>query len=61
MIGFDGFNVSIDNGAGNLAIFDSGVGQPPVEDANSIGPHGIFDTYFEIYQFDFDGAFGNDF
>ena len=32
----------------------SGFGTPPVEDPNSIGGHGIFDTYFEIYQFNFD-------
>ena len=33
----------------------SGYGTPPVEDPNSIAPHSIFDTYFEVYEFQFDG------
>lgn len=36
-------------------LFDSGYGNPPIEDPNSLAPHGIYDTYFEIYQFRFDG------
>lgn len=36
-------------------LFDEGNGTPPVEDPNSIAPHGIFDTYFQIWQFQFAG------
>ena len=36
-------------------LVDSGYGTPPVEDPNSLAPHGIFSTYFEIYEFQFDG------
>lgn len=32
----------------------SGYGAPPLEDG--LSPHSIFDTYFEIYEFRFDGA-----
>ncbi len=46
----DGFDVDI-SGA---SFVTSGYGTPPVEDPNSIGGHGIFDTYFEIYEFKFD-------
>ena len=48
----DGFDVSV-TGA---SMVDSGYGNPPIEDPNSISPHGIFDTWFEIYEFQFDGA-----
>jgi hypothetical protein len=34
----------------------SGFGTPPISDPNSLAPHGIFATYFEIYAFNFDGA-----
>jgi len=51
----DIFDITVDNN-GVLSIFDSGVGTPPIEDPNSLSPHGIFPTYFEIYQFQFDGA-----
>jgi hypothetical protein len=36
-------------------FFDSGYGNPPLEDPNSLPSHGIYDTYFEIYQFQFNG------
>ena len=35
---------------------ESGWGTPPVDDPNSLSPHGIYDTYFEIYEFIFDPA-----
>ena len=47
----DVFDISI-SGA---SLVDSGWGNPPVEDTNSIPGHGIYDTYFEIYEFQFDG------
>ena len=50
----DGFDISI-SGA---SLVDSGYGTPPVQDDNSIAPHSIFDTYFEIYEFQFDGLIG---
>jgi hypothetical protein len=56
MINFDGFDITVMNDMGTLSIFDSGYGAPPVEDPNSLAPHGIFDTYFEIYEFQFDGG-----
>jgi hypothetical protein len=55
-LGFDGFDVSVMNDAVSLSLFTSGVGTPPLEDSNSIPGHGIFNTYFEIYEFQFDGA-----
>jgi|GEM_PF-1327117 len=36
----------------------SGYGAPPVEDPTSLAPHGIYDTYFEVYEFQFDGSIG---
>lgn len=48
----DGFDIS----ATNLSFYTSGWGTPPLEDPNSLSPHGIYDTYFEIYAFNFDGA-----
>lgn len=50
----DGFDITI-NGA---TLVDSGYGNPPIQDTNSISPHSIFDTYFEIYEFKFDGPIG---
>ena len=42
----------------NATQVASGYGRPPVEDPNSLAPHGIYDTYFEIFEFQFDGAIG---
>ena len=50
----DGFDVTVKNGGGALSIYDSGYGTPPIEDPNSIAGHGIYDSYFEIYQFNYD-------
>lgn len=52
----DVFDVTVENDGGALAMYTSGFGTPPAEDPNSIAPHGIFDTYFELYEFNFDGA-----
>lgn len=46
----DLFNITV----GGATLFDSGFGNPPEEDPNSLAPHGIYDTYFEIYRFAFD-------
>jgi hypothetical protein len=40
----------------NATPVTSGYGRPPVEDPNSLSSHGIFDTYFEIYEFQFDSG-----
>jgi hypothetical protein len=53
--GVDYFDVSVEQGGDALTYVTSGIGTPPLEDSNSIAPHGIFDTYFEIYEFQFDG------
>lgn len=50
----DAFDLIV-NGA---TLVESGYGKPPIEDSNSISPHAIFDTYFEIYEFQFDGPVG---
>ncbi len=52
----DGFDIDVSNDGGVLGIFDSGYGTPPIEDPNSIAGHGIYDAYFELYEFNFDGA-----
>jgi len=51
----DGFDVSV-SGA---TLVNSGYGTPPIQDPNNLAPHGIFDTYFEIYEFQFDGPIGD--
>ena len=52
------FDVTVMNDAGSLSLYASGNGAPPLSDPNDLSPHGIFDTYFEIYEFNFDGALG---
>jgi hypothetical protein len=56
MVDYDGFDITIQNDGGTLAILDSGFGTPPLADPNDLAPHGIFDTWFEIYAIEFDGA-----
>jgi len=51
----DVFDVTVWNDGITLSSVESGVGQPPASDPNSLAPHGIFDTWYEIYEFDFDG------
>ena len=58
-LGTDPFDdVTVVNVGGDITMLTSGFGTPPVEDPNSLPGHGIFDTYFEIYKFEFDGMFG---
>jgi hypothetical protein len=52
--GVDYFDVSVELDGVALTYVTDGIGTPPLEDPNSIAPHGIFDTYFEIYEFQFD-------
>lgn len=52
----DIFDITVKNDGLDLGLFDSGFGNPPLEDTNSMGSHGIFDTWFEIYRFSFDGV-----
>lgn len=56
MVNFDSFDVTVNNDGGSLSIFGEGYGAAPLQDPNSLAPHGVFDTYFKIYQFQFDGA-----
>ena len=51
----DVFDVTVTNDGQIVAMYDSGYGNPPVEDPNSLADHGVFDSYFEIYRFQFDG------
>ena len=51
--GTDVFDITVTNDT--AIFFTSGFGAPPLEDSNDLPPHGIFDTYFEIYLFLFDG------
>jgi hypothetical protein len=54
----DAFDVSVMNDGSSLSMLTSGYGAPPLQDPNSLSPHGIFDTYFEVYEFQFDGSLG---
>lgn len=47
----DQFNLTVSS---NLTLQDYGYGVPPAEDPNSIGRHGIYPSYYEIYQFQFE-------
>lgn len=53
-LGVDLFDITISNDGGSLALVAAGDGTPPLSDP--IPAHGIFGTYFEIYEVDFDGA-----
>jgi len=48
----------MDISVSGATLVASGVGMLPVQDSNSIPPHGIYGTYFEIYEFMFDGPLG---
>ncbi len=49
----DTFTIAPSIGGTSLALVQSGFGAPPLEDSNNLAPHGIFDTYFEVYRLDF--------
>ena len=50
----DTFTIAPSGDSGALALVDSGFGAPPFSDRNDLAPHGIFDTYSEVYRLDFD-------
>jgi hypothetical protein len=52
-LGADLFDITVSNDGGALALYTSGDGTPPLSDP--LPPHGIYSTYFEIYEFSFDG------
>jgi len=56
----DAFDVTVSNDGVDLSISESGYGTPPYpyNDAYHLAPHGVFDTYYEVYQFKFDGSSG---
>ena len=54
MIMTDTFSIAPSGDSGALNLVQSGFGTPPFEDPNSLAPHGIFDTYVEVYRLDFD-------
>lgn len=52
----DAFDITIQNDGGSLTMIASGFGTPPTNDPNSLAPHGQFPNYYEVYEFNFDGA-----
>lgn len=52
----DTFTIAPSGDSGGLSLVQSGFGTPPFEDSNSLAPHGIFDTYVEVYAVTFDTA-----
>lgn len=57
----DVFDITVTNNGNVLSLLDSGYGAPPVDTASpadntsgDLSSHGIFDTYFEVYEFTFD-------
>ena len=53
MVVGDHFDVSVVGDGGALTLVSSGTGAPPINDPNDLAPHSIFDTYFEVYEFQF--------
>lgn len=51
----DYFDLTVSDGTKTLSLVESGVGAPPTLDPNSLAPHDIFDTYFEVFELTFDG------
>ena len=47
-------DVTVAAGAQTLGIYTSGIGSPPAADPNSLASHGVFDTYYEVYEFLFE-------
>lgn len=54
------FDLSVSGGSGPLALVQQGYGSPPDPGADNgnddLAPHSIYDTYFYIYEFAFDGV-----
>lgn len=51
----DLFDIAVSDDGGALTIFEEGFGAPPFDDPNGLAPHGIFDTWTEVYHLDFNG------
>lgn len=54
----DVFDLSVMDDSGLLTLVEEGFGQAPLADDNGLAPHGVFDSWYEIYQFNFDGSLG---
>ena len=53
----DYFNLTVSDGTSpSLSQVEAGVGSPPLLDTNSLAPHDIFETYYEIFELQFDGS-----
>lgn len=56
------FSLSVTGDSGPLTLVQQGYGSPPDPDTShstdDLAPHGIYDTYFYIYEFAFDGTPG---
>ena len=52
-----GFGITVNNDGSPLS-FTSGIGTPVPESDSTLSPHGIFPTYYEIYEFQFDETAG---
>lgn len=52
----DYFDISVMGDSGALVSGETGIGAPPTVDPNSLASHGIFDSYFEVYELNFDMA-----
>lgn len=50
------FDVTASDGDNFLTMVESGVGTPPILDTNSIAPHDIFETYYEVFELTFNGS-----
>jgi len=53
------FDLTVMDEHGALTLVQQGYGSPPDpggNDSDDLASHGIYDTYFYIYEFDFDGA-----
>lgn len=51
----DVFDIGL-SGTSALTFVESGYGAGLLTDPNSLAPHGIYDTYYEVYSFNFDEA-----
>lgn len=56
------FSLSVSGDSGPLTLVQQGYGSPPDPDTSNnnddLPSHGIYDTYFYIYEFDFNGPVG---
>lgn len=55
-VNVDPFDLDVRIGGTALTLVSQGFGTPPLNDPNSIPGHGIFSTWFEVYEFQFNHA-----